>query len=79
MIETTGAGDTFCASVLNYLLEHGLEGLSVSDREDMLRFANAAAYLVTTQKGAIRAMPDKAQVLNMLNEKQGKRNSNCPG
>ena len=66
VIETTGAGDTFCASVLNYLLEHGLEGLSVSDREDMLRFANAA-------------MPDKAQVLNMLNEKQGKRNSNCPG
>lgn len=79
VIETTGAGDTFCASVLNYLLEHGLEGLSVSDREDMLRFANAAAYLVTTRKGAIRAMPDKAQVLNMLNEKQGKRNSNCPG
>ena len=24
-IETTGAGDTFCASVLNYVLEHGVE------------------------------------------------------
>ena len=24
-IETTGAGDTFCASSLNYVLEHGLE------------------------------------------------------
>ena len=23
-IETTGAGDTFCASTLNYVLEHGL-------------------------------------------------------
>lgn len=67
VIETTGAGDTFCASVLNFILENGLEGLSISNREDMLRFANAAAYLVTTQKGAIRAMPDKAQVLKMLN------------
>ena len=26
-IETTGAGDTFCASILNYVLEHGLDGL----------------------------------------------------
>ena len=25
-IETTGAGDTFCACVLHYVLEHGLEG-----------------------------------------------------
>lgn len=27
-IETTGAGDTFCASALNYVLEHGLEDLT---------------------------------------------------
>lgn len=26
-IETTGAGDTFCGSSLNYLLEHGLDNL----------------------------------------------------
>jgi fructokinase len=32
----------------------------------MLRFANAAAYLVTTKKGAIRSMPEKAQVLEIL-------------
>lgn len=25
VIETTGAGDTFCASLLDYLLTHGLE------------------------------------------------------
>ena len=29
VIETTGAGDTFCASVLNFVLDHGLEGLTV--------------------------------------------------
>ena len=31
------------------------------------RFANAAAYLVTTKKGAIRSMPEKRQVLEILN------------
>ena len=32
----------------------------------MLRFANAAAYLVTTKKGAIRSMPEREQVLAIL-------------
>ncbi len=62
VIETTGAGDTFCASVLNFILEHGMENLTVQDREDMLRFANTAAYIVTTRKGAIRAMPERSEV-----------------
>ena len=66
MIETTGAGDTFCACVLNYLLEHGVKHLSVEDRGEMPRFANTAAYLVTTQKGAIRAMPEREQVEEIL-------------
>ena len=60
--ETTGAGDTFCASVLNFVLEHGIEGLTRPDLDRMLRFANAAAYLVTTKKGAIRSMPEPEQV-----------------
>ena len=67
-IETTGAGDTFCASVLNFVLEKGLEGLSKDDLRDMLRFANAAAYLVTTRKGAIRSMPERDQVEAILRE-----------
>jgi fructokinase len=67
-IETTGAGDTFCASVLNFILERGLDGLSQDDLKQMLRFANAAAYLVTTKKGAIRSMPERAQVETILNE-----------
>ena len=65
-IETTGAGDTFCASVLNFVLEHGTENLTAEDRKAMLRFANAAAYIVTTRKGAIRAMPEKAEVDALL-------------
>ena len=65
-IETTGAGDTFCACVLNFVLERGLDGLSREDLTRMLRFANTAAYLVTTRKGAIRSMPERAEVEALL-------------
>ena len=65
-IETTGAGDTFCACVLNFVLDHGLEGLSADDLTAMLRFANTAAYLVTTRKGAIRSMPERERVEALL-------------
>lgn len=65
-IETTGAGDTFCACVLHFVLEHGLDGLTETDLREMLRFANAAAYLVTTKKGAIRSMPAPDDVNRIL-------------
>ena len=68
VIETTGAGDTFCACVLNYVLEHGLDGLGEEELRAMLRFANTAAYLVTTKKGAIRSMPEREQVEALLEE-----------
>lgn len=66
VIETTGAGDTFCASVLHFVLDRGLDGLTTTDLRDMLRFANAAAYLVTTKKGAIRSMPERSDVEAVL-------------
>ncbi|NBI66390.1 carbohydrate kinase [Pseudoflavonifractor sp. 60] len=66
VIETTGAGDTFCACVLNFVLERGLDGLTEEDLTGMLRFANTAAYLVTTRKGAIRSMPERADVMALL-------------
>ena len=65
-IETTGAGDTFCACVLNYVLEHGMDDLTEAQLTEMLRFANAAAYLVTTKKGALRSMPQRQQVEAIL-------------
>ena len=70
-IETTGAGDTFCACVLNFVLEHGIDGLTVDDLTAMLRFANAAAYIVTTRKGAIRSMPERADVERLLDRYTG--------
>ena len=65
-IETTGAGDTFCASVLNYILENGIDHLTPAGRKEMLKFANAAAYIVTTRKGAIRSMPERSEVEALL-------------
>ena len=65
-IETTGAGDTFCASVLHDVLQNGLEDRTAESLRAMLRFANAAAYLVTTKRGAIRSMPEKADVDALL-------------
>ena len=61
-IETTGAGDCFGACVLNYVLEHGLTDLTNENLKEMLTFANGAASIVTTRKGALRVMPNKEEV-----------------
>ena len=65
-IETTGAGDTFCACVLHYVLEHGLTDLTENDLKEMLTFANAAASIITTRKGALRVMPEREEVEKLL-------------
>lgn len=65
-IETTGAGDTFCACVLHYILEHGLTNLTEDDLKEMLTFANAAASIITTRKGALRVMPEREEVEKLL-------------
>ena len=65
-IETTGAGDTFCASTLNYVLEHGLDDLADENLAELLTFANAAASLITTKKGALRVMPARDEVLDFI-------------
>ncbi len=65
-IETTGAGDTFCACVLHDVLEKGLDGRTEESLTAMLRFANAAAAIVTTRKGALRSMPSLSEILALL-------------
>ena len=69
-IETTGAGDTFCASTLNYVLEHGLDNLTEENLQELLTFANAAASLITTRKGALRVMPSKQEVLDFIESRK---------
>ena len=65
-VEKTGAGDTFCACVLNYILEHGLDHLSLNDLRDMLTFANAAAALIIQRKGALKVMPAREEIQRLL-------------
>ena len=67
-IETTGAGDTFCGSSLNYVVEHGFEDLTEEQLGELLTFANAAAAIVTTKKGAIRSMPEREEVEALIQE-----------
>ena len=69
-VETTGAGDTFCACVLHYICEHGLSDLTKENLKEMLVFANAAASLITTRKGALRVMPRKEEVEALLLSRQ---------
>ena len=61
-IETTGAGDTFCANALNYVLEHGMDDLTEENLKELLTVANAAASLITTKKGALCVMPTKDEI-----------------
>ena len=68
-IETTGAGDTFMACVLHKVLEAGLEALTEEQLEEMLTFANAAASLITTRKGALRVMPEESEIKELAEDR----------
>lgn len=61
-IETTGAGDTFGGCVLHYVLSHGWHEYGEEELREMLRFANGAASIVTTRKGALRVMPKREEI-----------------
>lgn len=67
-IETTGAGDTFCGCMLHYIIQHGLEDLTEENLRELLTFANAAASVITTRKGALAVMPSKEEVEELLRE-----------
>ena len=68
-IETTGAGDTFCAGVLHYVLDNGLKDYTEEEMKDMLTFANAAASIITTRKGALRVMPGREEVEELISSR----------
>lgn len=70
-VDTCGAGDTFCGCALGYLLDHDPAKLTQDQLNELLRFANAAAALVTTKKGAIRSMPERWQVNALCNASVG--------
>ena len=70
-IETTGAGDTFGGCCLHYVLGHCPEGTDINDVDwtandlkEMLTFANKAASIITTRKGALAVMPTIEEIEN---------------
>lgn len=65
-IETTGAGDTFCGCSVHGVLNHGIDNLTKENLESILTYANAGAALITLKKGAIRSMPEPADIENMI-------------
>lgn len=65
-IETTGAGDTFGGAALNYILEKGTIELNAEELKELLTFANAGASIITTRKGALRVMPTREEVENLI-------------
>lgn len=69
-IETTGAGDTFMACVLNGVLQHGFDGMDTQKLFDMLELANAASSMITTKKGALKVMPYEDEVLSFIQERK---------
>lgn len=69
-IETTGAGDTFMGCCLHFVLEKGLEHLQKEDLRQMLTFANGAASIITTRKGALKVMPTLEEVEAVIKERE---------
>ena len=71
-IETTGAGDTFFGGILHHVLNWGLRTYSQAELREMLTFANAAAAIITTKKGALRVMPTEADIHTLMEKQPGK-------
>ncbi|PJF41066.1 MAG: fructokinase [Chloroflexi bacterium] len=65
-VDTTGAGDGFVAGFLSGILTH-LEDYT-DHLESITRFANAVGAMTTTQRGAIPALPTRAQVDAFLSQ-----------
>lgn len=65
-IETTGAGDTFMASVLNSVLKVGIDNYDEQSLMDMLTWANAAASIITTRRGALKVMPTVDEIKALI-------------
>lgn len=60
--DTNGAGDTFFGAALSKLCKEDLAALTPETLEPILAFANKAASITTSRRGAIPAMPTLAEV-----------------
>ena len=54
------------ASVLNSVLEVGLDNYDEQSLMDMLTWANAAASIITTRRGALKVMPTVDEIKALI-------------
>ena len=48
------------------MLEYGWRNYQREELDRILVFANAAASIITTRKGALRVMPSKSEIENLI-------------
>jgi fructokinase len=73
VVETTGAGDGFLATVISELLPErerlgSLARINEGKIVETLRLANAVGAYACTKPGAIPALPTRAEVEQFINE-----------
>ena len=69
-VDTTGAGDAFWGALIFALIRSGKkpDELTADDAVRFAKFANAAAALCVSKRGAIPAMPALAEVDKFMKE-----------
>ncbi len=67
VVDTTGAGDSWIGAFLSKIAAYdSINDIDHNLLREILTFANAAAALTTTKKGAISALPNLNEVMNFI-------------
>ena len=69
-VDSTAAGDTFGACAIDYIHRNGLNDLTEEGLLECLTFANAAASIITTRRGALAVMPTKEEITAFLDSRK---------
>ncbi len=70
-VDTTGAGDAFLGSFLYCMAERNIKepgGMDLKDIEQIIAFSGAAAAISTTKRGAMPAMPELNEVIDLISK-----------
>lgn len=71
VVDTTGAGDAFWGAFLSRLLKgDSINDLNFDTLKEYVHFANAAAALCVTKRGAIPAMPTESEIRSLIQQSQ---------
>ncbi|WOL17915.1 fructokinase-1-like [Canna indica] len=65
-VDTTGAGDAFVGSLLGKLVEDRSALQDEKKLRELLRFSNACGAITTTKKGAIPALPNVSEAMQLI-------------